>query len=548
VAGLAATFGSGAMTNPMRDLLKAEVILITGTNTSETHPIIANYMYEAISKHGAKLIVADPRRIDMVRHATLWLQQRSGTDVAWINGLMHIIIKENLQDQAYIDERTEAFAELKSCVEKYTPEIVTSITGITEENLYSAARLYAKADPASICFTMGITQHTTGTDNVKSLANLAMLCGNVGREGGGVNPLRGQNNVQGSCDMGGLPNVFPAYQPVVSDEVRQKFAKAWEVDGLPSNIGLTVTEMFAGAETGRVKGLYIMGENPMMSDPDIHHIEHCIGELEFLVVQDLFLTETAKLADVVLPAACFAEKDGTFTNTERRVTRVRKAVEPPGEAKDDALIISEISKRMGYTMPSVAEDIMEEIRMVTPSYNGITYSRLEEGGLHWPCLNEEHPGTPILHIGQFTRGKGLFFAIDYIPPTEVIDDEYPFVLNTGRVSEHYHTGTMTRRGTGLNRLCPEALVEINPTDAEALDLSDGDFLEINSRRGSIKIKAHLTRRTNIGTVFVPFHFHEAAANILTHTYVCPVAKIPGFKVSAVKINKLVKVSEKLQDG
>jgi len=511
------------MTNPISDVLKAEVILITGTNTTDNHPIIANYIYEAISKNGAKLIVADPRRIDLVDHAELWLQQRSGSDVAW--------------DQAYIDERTEEFEALKSCLEKYTPEHVSSITGIDADDLYAAARLYAKAEPGSICYTMGITQHTSGTDNVKSLANLAMLCGNVGKEGGGVNPLRGQNNVQGACDMGGLPNVFPAYQPVISDEVREKFAKAWQVDGFPSNIGLTITEMFAGAETGQIKGIYVMGENPMMSDPDLHHIEHCIEDLEFMVVQDIFLTETAKLADVVLPAACFAEKDGTFTNTERRVTRVRKAVEPPGEAKDDAWIISEISKRMGYSMPSVAEDIMEDLRLVTPSYNGITYGRLEQGGLNWPCPNEEHPGTPVLHIGQFARGKGLFAAIDYIPPTEVIDDEYPFFLNTGRVSEHYHTGTMTRRGTGLNRLYPEALVEVNPTDAKALDLSDGDYLEITSRRGSIKIKAQITERTGVGAVFVPFHFHEAAANVLTHTHTCPVAKIPGYKVSAVKINK-----------
>ncbi len=526
------------MTNPFSDVLKSEVILITGTNTTDNHPIIANYIYEAVSKRGAKLIVIDPRRIDIVDHATLWLQQRSGSDVAWINGLMHIIIKENLQDQAYIDERTEDFEALKNCVEKYTPEHVSSITGIAKEDLYAAARLFAKADPGSILYTMGITQHTSGTDNVKSLANLAMLCGNVGKEGGGVNPLRGQNNVQGACDMGGLPNVFPAYQPVASDEVRKKFAKAWQVDGFPSNIGLTVTEMFSKAETGQIKGIYVMGENPMMSDPDLHHIEHCIEKLEFMVVQDIFLTETAKLADVVLPAACFAEKDGTFSNTERRVMRVRKAVDPPGEARDDAWIISEISKRMGYTMPAVgAEAIFEELRLVTPSYAGITYQRIAKNGINWPCPNVEHPGTPVLHIGQFARGKGLFFAIDYIPPFEVADDEYPFFLNTGRVGEHYHTGTMTRRGTGLNRLCPEPLVEINPKDAENLDVSDGEYLEITSKRGSIKIKAWLSERTGVGTVFVPFHFHEAAANILTHTHTCPVAKIPGYKVSAVKIKK-----------
>jgi len=526
------------MTNPISDVLISEVILIIGTNTTENHPIIANYIYEAVSKRGAKLLVIDPRRIKMVEHSTLWLRHNPGSDVALINGLMHIITKENLQDQAYIDERTEGFEELKNRVEKYTPEHVSSITGVDAEDLYAAARLYAQADPGAILYTMGITQHTSGVDNVKSLANLAMLCGNVGKPGGGVNPLRGQNNVQGACDMGGLPNVFPAYQPVATDEVRDKFAAAWNVPGFPSNIGLTMTEMFPGAETGQVKGIYIMGENPMMSDPNRHHIEHCINKLEFLVVQDIFLTETARLADVVLPAACFAEKNGTVTNTERMVLRVRKAVEPPGEAKDDAWIISEISKRMGYTMPAVgAEAIFEELRLVTPSYGGITYQRIEQNGINWPCPNEEHPGTPVLHMGQFTRGKGLFFAIDYRQPFEVTDDEYPFVLTTGRVEQHYHTGTMTRRGTGLNRLCPEGLVEIHPTDAEKLDLSDGDYLEITSRRGSIKMKAWLTERPGPGMIFVPFHFHEAPANILTHSEVDPVAKIPEFKVSAVKINK-----------
>jgi len=526
------------MTNPISDVLKSEVILIIGTNTTENHPIIANYIYESISRNGAKLIVIDPRRINMVDHSTLWLRHNPGSDVALINGLMHIILKENLQDQAYIDERTEDFEALKSCVEKYTPDHVSSITGIAEENLYAAARLYAKATPGSILYTMGITQHTTGVDNVKSLANLAMLCGNMGVSGGGVNPLRGQNNVQGACDMGGLPNVFPAYQPVINDEVRDKFAAAWSVPGFPSNIGLTMTEMFPAAETGQVKGIYVMGENPVISDPNTHHIEHCIEKLEFLVVQDIFLTETAKLADVVLPAACFAEKNGTVTNTERMVLKVRKAVEPPGEAQEDTWIIGEISKRMGYTMPAVApEELFEELRLVTPSYGGITYQRLEKGGLNWPCPNEEHPGTPVLHIGQFTRGKGLFFAIDYIPPAEPADDEYPFVLTTGRVEQHYHTGTMTRRGTGLNRLYPEGLAEINPADAEKLDISDGDYMEISSRRGSIKMKAWLTERPAPGVVFVPFHFYEARANILTHSDVDPVAKIPEFKVSAVKINK-----------
>jgi len=526
------------MTNPISNVLKSEVILAIGTNTTCNHPIIANYVMEAIHRHGVELLVADPRRIELVDHAALWLRHNPGSDVALINGLMHIIIKENLQDQAYIDERMEGFDELKSCVEKYTPEHVSSITGVPEEDLHAAARLYAKAEPAAILYTMGITQHITGTDNVKSCANLAMLCGNVGKEGGGVNPLRGQNNVQGACDMGGLPNVFPGYQAVTVDDVRKKFADAWGVEGFPSTPGITVTEMFSGGETGQIKALYVMGENPVLSDPDKHHIEKGIEGFEFFVVQDIFLTETAKLADVVLPATCFAEKDGTVSNTERKVQRVRKAVEPPGEAREDTWIISEIAKRMGYTMSaSTPEKIMEEINLLTPSYKGITYKRIEKGGISWPCPDEDHPGTPVLHMGKFARGKGLFFAIDYIPPAEPVDDEYPFLLSTGRNPQHFHTGTMTRRGTGLNRLCPEAIAEINPVDAEALNISGGEFIEITSRRGSIKVKVKLTERSKPGMVFMPFHFHEAPANILTHSIVDPVAKIPEFKVSAVKINK-----------
>jgi predicted molibdopterin-dependent oxidoreductase YjgC len=385
---------------------------------------------------------------------------------------------------------------------------------------------------------MGITQHVTGTDNVKSLANLAMLCGNLGVDGGGVNPLRGQNNVQGACDMGGLPNVFTGYQPVTDAGVSKKFADAWGVDALPSTIGLTVTEMFSGAETGRIKAIYVMGENPILSDPDQHHIEHCIERLDFLAVQDIFLTETAKMADVVFPSTCFAEKEGTFSNTERLVQRVRKAVDPPGEARDDTWIISEISKRMGYVMPAVApEAVMGEINALTPSYAGITYDRISEKGLVWPCPDKNHPGTPVLHRGKFTRGKGQFFVIPFKAPVESTDAEYPFLLSTGRVLEHYHTGTMTRRGTGLNRLYPELLAEINPADAQKMGVAEGDYLNIASRRGSIRVKAWLNERSSPGMVFVPFHFHEAAVNRLTHSAVDPISKIPEYKVSAVRIEK-----------
>ncbi len=526
------------MTNPISDVLKAEVILATGTNTDENHPIIANYVKEAVIRNGVKLLVIDPRRISLVDHAALWLCPKPGADVAWINGLMHIIIKEGWHAKEYVGERTEGFEELKAHLESYTPEQVSAITGLSIDELYAAARLFGTARPGSILYAMGITQHTTGTDNVKSLANLAMLCGNIGVDGGGVNPLRGQNNVQGACDMGCLPNVFPGYQPVADENNIKKFTAAWGELKITPKPGLTVTEMFGAAESGRIKAIYVMGENPVLSDPDQQHLEHCIHSLDFFVVQDIFLSETARLADVVLPATCFAEKEGTFTNTERLVQRVRKAVEPPGEAKDDAWIVSEISKRMGYTMSAdTPEQIVREINSLTPSYAGITYARLEHAGLVWPCPDTNHPGTPVLHRGKFSRGKGQFFSIQFKPPVESADSEYPFTLSTGRVLEHYHTGTMTRRGTALNRIYPELLAEINPVDAEKLGILEGEYIRITSKRGSIRAKVHISVRSRLGMVFVPFHFHEAAANVLTHAEVDPVSKIPEYKVSAVRIEK-----------
>lgn len=540
MAGLAATFGSGAMTNPIKDVLKAETVLLTGTNTSENHPIFANYLKEAVLKHGTKLLIIDPRRIDMVDYAELYLQPKPGTDIAWINGLMHIIIKEGWLAKEYVDERCEGFDELAAKVEMYTPEHVAGITGLSEDELYAAAKLYGQARPASILYAMGITQHTSGTDNVKSLGNLAMLCGNMGVEGGGVNPLRGQNNVQGACDMGGLPNVYTGYQKVDVDDVQAKFAKAWglDVEALDAKPGLKLTEMFPAAVDGKIKAMYIMGENPLVSDADLAHIEHCVEALEFFVVQDIFLTETAQQADVVLPGVSFAEKNGTFVNSERLVQRVRKALTIPGEAREDREIIAELSTRMGYQMKyDSAEAVMREISQVTPSYGGITYQRLEAGGLAWPCPDNEHPGTPILHVNTFARGKGLFFAIDHQPPAEETDSEYPFILSTGRVLSHFHTGTMTRKGEGLNKVHPEVKAEINAVDAEKLEVGNDDLLKITSRRGSIEVKAQISRRPAAGVVFVPFHFHEVAVNRLTNAALDPVAKIPEYKVCAVKVEK-----------
>ena len=524
------------MTNTIACVEEADVILITGSNTTENHPVISAGVKRAVASGRARLIVVDPRRIKIAEFADYYLRPNLGTDVAWINGMLHVIIKENLHDAAFVQERTEGLEEMKALVEKYTPDYVEGITGIPAQQLIEAARLYAQAKVGSILYCMGITQHTSGTDNVKSLANLAMLCGNLGMRGGGVNPLRGQNNVQGACDMGGLPNVFTAYQPVNNEDASQKMAAAWNVSGLSTNIGMKATEMIPAAHDGRLKALYVIGENPLVSDPDLNHAEDSLEHLELLVVQDLFMTETARLADVVLPSRCFAEKDGTFSNTERRVQRVRKAVNAPGEAWDDWKIVAELAGRMGYAMEYAdAEAIFEELRRVTPSYAGITYKRIEEVGLHWPCLNEEHPGTPVLHSAQFTRGKGLFHAIEWQPPAEVPDQEFPLYLTTGRILYQYHTGTMTMRSEDLMERAPESFVEISPQDAAAYGVADGGRVSIASRRGVIEARVKVSRKAVAGTVFIPFHFAQGAANKLTNAALDPISGIPEYKVCAVKL-------------
>ena len=538
MAGLAAAFGSGAMTNTIADIEEAEVILITGSNTTENHPVISSSVKRAVKFRGARLILVDPRRIKIAAFAHKWLRQNLGTDVAWINGMMHVIIKEDLHDKEFVAERTEGFEELKQKVETFTPEYVEEITGIPAQDLIDAARIYVSAKNASILYCMGITQHTTGTDNVKSLANLAMLCGNMGIRGGGVNPLRGQNNVQGACDLGGLPNVFTAYQPVTNPDNVAKMEKAWGVTGMSDKMGLKVTEMLPKAHSGELKSLYIIGENPLVSDPDLNHAEASIKNLDFLVVQDIFLTETAQLADVVLPSACFAEKDGTFSNTERRVQRIRKAVDPPGEAWDDWKITCEIAKRMGYAMDYAdSEAIFREITEVTPSYAGLSYDRIEVEGLHWPCPTPDHPGTPILHSGQFPKGKGTFHAIDYIPPAEQADDDYPMYLTTGRVLYQYHTGSMTRKTDGLNERAPGSFVEISPQDADKYGIEDGAAVTVASRRGEIEVQVQISDKAVTGTVFIPFHYAEAAANKLTNAALDPVSGIPEYKVCAVRVSK-----------
>ncbi|MFC2099358.1 formate dehydrogenase subunit alpha [Candidatus Bipolaricaulota bacterium] len=535
VAGLAAAFGSGAMTNSIAELEHADCILVTGSNTTETHPIIANLIKRAVRYRGAKLIVVDPRKIDLVRHASLWLRQRNGTDVAWINGLMHVILSEGLHDEAFIVDRTENFEGFREIFEHFSAESAAGISGIPVADIRAAARLYAAADKAAIVYSMGITQHTHGTDNVLSLANLAMLTGSIGKPSSGVNPLRGQNNVQGACDLGALPNVYSGYQKVTDPEIRSKFEMAWNAE-LSPHVGLTVVEMVHAAAEGRVKGMLIMGENPMVSDPNLGHVEEALKALDFLVVQDVFLTETAQLADVVLPAASFAETNGTFTNTERRVLLVNKAIDPPGDARLDWQILCDLSSRMGYRMNyDSADEIMDEIASVTPIYGGIRHHRLLGDGLQWPCPEDDHPGTVFLHEGQFSRGLGKFHAVPFIPPAEEPDAEYPFVLSTGRILHHFHTGSMSRRSDALNAYEPSAYAEVHAEDLAKLGLADGDPVRITTRRGSIVTTARATRRVAVGSVFAPFHFAEAAANRLTNDALDPKAKIPELKVAACRL-------------
>ena len=536
------------MTNSIPELEEANCILVTGSNTTEGHPLVASRILRAVEK-GARLIVVDPRDTQLASLSSLHLRQRPGTDVACLNGMMQVIVNEGLEDKEFIESRTEGFADLKAALAEYTPERVEAITGIPAADLVKAARMYAQADRAAIVYAMGITQHTTGVDNVLSCANLAMLTGNIGKPSTGVNPLRGQNNVQGACDMGGLPNVYSGYQAVTDPNNRAKFEGAWGTE-LPPKVGLTVVEMTNAAYEGRLKAMYIVAENPMLSDPDIGHVQKGLEKLDFLVVQDIFPSETAELADVVLPGASFVEKDGTFTATDRRVQLVRRAIGPLGEARADWQIIRDLAKRMLQKRPktlggtrsgweySHPVEIMQEIAALTPSYGGVTYERLEKQGfLQWPCPNADHPGTPYLHKERFSRGVGKFTAVRYREAAELPDKEYPLALTTGRMMFHFHTGTMTRRSRKLAKEVGDGYAEISPEDAEALGISEGERVQLTSRRGQIEARAWITRRVPPGMVFVPFHFAESAANVLTNAALDPVAKIPEFKICAVRLER-----------
>jgi len=535
VAGLATSFGSGAMTNSISEIGEASCILAIGTNTTIAHPVIGVEVKRAL-RGGGKLIVANPREISLCRMADIWLQHRPGSDVALLMGLMWIIVDEGLLDLAFVQERCENFEVFLDSLKDFHPKFVEQVTGVPAEQLAQAARMFATSKPATILYTMGITQHTHGTDNVLAIANLAMLTGNIGKPSTGVNPLRGQNNVQGACDMGSLPTVYSGYQSVADAKAQQKFQEAWGAKLSPTP-GRTLTEIIEAPNLEPIKAIYLVGENPVLSDPDATHVRKALERLEFLVVQDIFLTETAQLADVVLPAASFAEKDGTFTNTERRVQRVRKVIDSPGESRPDWWITCQIARRMGakgfdYQNP---EEIMSEIARLTPSYGGISYQRIEQVGLQWPCPTAEHPGTIFLHKDTFSRGKGKFAPLQYRPSAEQPDADYPLILTTERSLYHYHTSTMTRKVKGLRKLRSQELLEINPSDAQKLGITDGQTVKVSSRRGQLTATARVTPVSPPGVVSMTFHFAETPTNVLTNPALDPVAKIPELKVAAVRV-------------
>lgn len=545
VTGLQLAIGSSAMSNSIAEMENLDTFIVTGSNTTETHPVISNFLKKAVRQNGAKLIVIDPRQIGMTDFATLWLRQNPGTDVAVFQAMAHVIVKEGLTDDSFIRERTEEFESYIESLETFTPEWAEQISGVPAESIRQAARLYANADRAAIYWGMGISQSTHGTDNTLSLTNLALMCGHVGKAGTGLNPLRGQNNVQGCSDSGGLPNVYTAYQNVATPDVQTKFEQYWGTSLNPVP-GLTATEMVDGAVTGAVRGMFVVGENPMMSEPNQAHTRHALEQLELLVIQDIFINETGELADVILPAVSFAEKDGTFTNSDRRVQRVRKAVEPVGQSRADWDILCDLGRRVearlgiqlsagfNYSHPS---EIWEEMRQLTPDFYGIDYARLErEGGVHWPCPSFDHPGTPFLFADDFPRGRGKFWAIDYGTESEQPDAAYPFNLSTGRVLYHWHGSTMSGRSK-LEEVYPEATCEMDPGDAADLGLETGDWIEVASRRGSIKLRVLVTGRSPSGTIFIPFHFAEAAANVLTTVQLDVRAKIPDYKNTAVSVQK-----------
>ena len=545
VVALQQAVGSSAMSNTASEVVKNDCFIVTGSNTTENHPIIALQMKAAVEKHSAKMIVVDPRRLELCDFAELWLPIKPGTNVPVFTAMAHVIIKEGLVNQTFIDQRTEGFAEFVQSVEKFTPEYAEMVSGVDRELIIQAARMYATAERAAIYWGMGISQLSHGTASALSLIHLAFLTGHIGREGTGLNPLRGQNNVQGASDMGCMPYHYPGYMPVDDPANATRWEKAWNIEpgGLSRVRGLTTTEILSNAFPGGVRALYIMGENPMMSEPNLNLTRHHMQQLEFLVAQDLFINESGAFADVFLPAVSWAEKDGTFTNTDRRVQRVRQVLPPRGDSRPDWQITCDLARRIEARLDrpasagwdySHASEILEEMGSVVPDYAGVKYERIEKTGLQVPVWNDQHPGTPFLFSQSFPRGRGKFHPLEYVPVVEQPDDEYPFILTTGRVLEHWHGGTMTRHSK-LDELYPEARIEVSPADAALAGIGDGQAVRVSSRRGSLVLRATVTNIASTGVVFIPFHFSEAAANLLTIDALDPQAKIPEFKACAVKI-------------
>lgn len=535
--------GSGAMTNSIEDITReASVIMLVGSNPEEAHPVIGMQIRAAVER-GCKLIVVDPRDIGLAARADIHLKLRPGTNVAFANGMVNILIQQGLYDEDFVRDRTEGFEILAATVREYTPDRVAEICGVDKRDLLGAAKMFGQASPAAIVYCLGVTEHSTGTDGVMALSNISMITGNLGRPGGGVNPLRGQNNVQGACDMGAGPDDLPGYQKVADAQIREKFEQAWGAP-LPQARGVKATECFPAMIEGTIKGLFLFGEDPVRTDPDTAHVIHALESLDFLVVDDLFMTETARYADVILPGRSYAEKEGTFTNTERRVQRVRKAVEGPAGPKLDTEIFTEVMNRMGYAQPPMsAAEVMDEVASLTPSYGGIRHARLDGEevagrGLQWPCPSAEHPGTPILHASEFANGVGAFSTPDYQPSAELPDEEYPLVLMTGRVLYQYNACAMTGRTEGLSEISGSSFIELNTHDADTLGVADGDRVRVSSRRGQIETTARVSGKTNPGQTWMPFHFQDGNSNWLTIAALDRVSKAPEYKVCAVKVERL----------
>jgi len=528
------------MTNSFSEFPKAKMFMVIGSNMTEAHPVASTYVKNAVAS-GAELIVVDPRKHKLCDFASLHVPLRVGSDIALLNAIMHVLITENLHDRKFVESCTMGFDEMKEVVMRYPPERAAEICGIDAALIRETARRLASVKPVMLCYTLGITEHTCGVNNVLTVANLQMLLGNMGMESGGVNPLRGQNNVQGACDMGALPNIFPGYQAVANPDARGKFEKAWGVTGLSGKPGLMIPQMMDGLVSKQVRAFYVFGENLANTEPDIRKVEHELSSAEFLICQDIFETETTRFAHVVFPAAAWSENDGTFTNSERRVNRVRTASPPPGLAKPNWWIFREIAKRMGHEWASnSAQEIWDnEVSVLAPSLMGVKYHRLEGDGLQWPCTHEDHPGTCFLHQGgEFTCGLGRFSAVEWTPPAEVPDKDYPFVLSTGRRLYHYHTRTQTGRSVGLNELLGEETADLSPADAEARGIRDGEIIRVRSRRGEVKVKARLTSEVYPGNVWMAFHFRETCANWLTNPAFDPVSQTAEYKACAVQVEKL----------